>query len=152
MVKFRTSGGEADGKGFGLLAIEPTFDRDLPLSMSSLWGPNLRLHGADWPANKSPRPVASYRNYWRREEKSLGSTSDWLANQIYGLVLRILGRGKSFTPLFFDCEDEISVLFLTFLVITRIQREPRFHLITESPHNSYTSCQTIDHAHLTYVS
>ena len=35
MIKFRTLDGEAAGKGFGLLAMEPTFDLPLPFLVSS---------------------------------------------------------------------------------------------------------------------
>ena len=35
MAKFRTVSGEAGGKDFGLLAMEPTFDLVLPLSVTS---------------------------------------------------------------------------------------------------------------------
>ena len=46
MVKLRVLGGEARGKGFGLLATEPTFD--LLLSFSVFYGgPNPRLYSSD---------------------------------------------------------------------------------------------------------
>ena len=55
MVKFRTLGGEVGGKGFGLLAMETTFDLPLPLSVVTFMGVQTLDVQSDCPANKKPQ-------------------------------------------------------------------------------------------------
>ena len=67
MVTFRALDSKAGGKGFGLLAMGPTSDLSLPLSVSSLMGvqtPNCTA--------TIGQPMASYRNHRREKEMPWG--------------------------------------------------------------------------------
>ena len=100
MVNFRTLGDEAGSKCFDFLAMKPTFDLALPLSVSSFFGgPSPRLHGFRWSVNKSAGQVAAYCIHWRGEEKFPGPTFYWSANQNYDLVSRVSGRVQKLHPL-----------------------------------------------------
>ena len=102
MVKFRTLVGEAGGKGFGLLAMEPTSDLFLPPFGIFFYGGT----NPDWTAPIG-QPIKTLDQSLRivmigegKKTPPPGPTFDWSTNQNYGPVLHISGRGQKLHPSF----------------------------------------------------